>query len=184
MAYICYQAEQGQWIMTDLTENGCRLSETGISPSAAAQSPASADQSVSLVRLDAPEEAWILMASPPAKVSVNGSRLLLGIRVLDDRDEILRQRTRAGVATRFFFSAERRAEVKPFRAGGQPVRCPRCKQLIGENDLAVRCPNPACGLWHHETADLPCWTYDATCASPACIQSTELRDHHWTPEDL
>lgn len=116
---------------------------------------------------------WLLLASPRARVSVNGLPVLAGARVLGDRDEI---RTRTH---RFFFSEESLARIEAH--AGEPAPCPRCKLPIETDQPAVVCP--ACGVSHHQTEDLPCWTYAPHCAA-GCSQSTDMQASlRWTPED-
>lgn len=131
-----------------------------------------------ILRRQGPDgEAWVLMTPMETSVRVNRDRILLGIRVLTDRDEIWV----TGMG-RMFFSTERLACVEPFPgAAGQPIFCPRCKQEIGRGCPAVRCPQ--CRVWHHQSEDLPCWTYSERCA--LCDQPTELEaGYRWTPEEL
>ena len=119
---------------------------------------------------------WILVTRPEASVSVNGVAVALGITALADRDEI-----RAVGDSVLFFSTETLARVEPLPASVAGGFCPRCKQHIAADEPAVRCP--ACGLWHHESAAMPCWTYGPHCA--ACSQETTLdAGFRWTPEEL
>jgi hypothetical protein len=135
-----------------------------------------------MVRRHAEEEEWILIASPESKVRLNSISLLLGVRVLRDHDEILIHGANAELM-RFFYSTERLVQVEPFPAMDGISRCPRCKQSILSGDLAVQCPNPRCRIWHHQKEELPCWSYESTCAQ--CGWSTNLNaDYHWTPEAL
>jgi hypothetical protein len=123
----------------------------------------------------------VLLAAEGAPVRVNGLPLLVGVRVLQDRDEI-----RVGRADSLFFSTESAARVESFSGTGASVMCPRCKQAIAEASEVVRCPG--CGVVHHQAKDLPCWSgYEAepfaTCAmcdQPAALDS----GFRWTPEEL
>ena len=140
-----------------------------------------------LVRRDAgPQEHWLLLARKGAHIQVNGSPLVLGARFLCDRDEIVVRVNGSTAALHCFFSTERQAEVVAFPgANGAEVRCPRCKQPLEQGRMAVRCPNPACGVWHHEDQErnLLCWTYGPTCT--LCPHPTRLDgSFRWTPEDL
>jgi hypothetical protein len=122
------------------------------------------------------QKTWVLLAREKAEVRVNGTRVLGGLRVLRDRDEI------AVGGSRLYFSTERLARVEPF-AGPEErvVACPRCKQPMEPGTPSVCCPG--CGLWHHQTEDLPCWTYSAVCSM--CSQKTDLdAGFGWTPEEL
>ncbi len=124
--------------------------------------------------------SWALCANPDTPVYVNGVRLLLGIHILRDRDEI-----RIGSAPSYYFSYESRSRIETFPAASRPTHCPRCQQVIKPGSAVVRCANPKCRLWHHQDAEteLLCWTYSDTCAK--CTQSTNLEaGYHWTPEGL
>ena len=125
---------------------------------------------------DGVEASWILFAEPHVRVLVNGSRVWLGLAALTDRDEI-----RLPDGSVRYFSTEALARVEPYTPATPGGRCPRCRQPIQPNTDAVRCPG--CALWHHASADMPCWTYEPRCAS--CEQSTHLdAGFRWTPEDL
>ena len=118
---------------------------------------------------------WVLLATSQG-VLVNGVPLLTGIRVLVDRDEI-----RLRAARPVYFSSEVLATVEDFPGSERPVFCPRCKQETAPKAKAVRCPQ--CDVWHHQTDDLPCWTYAPRCA--LCDQLTELGGtYRWSPEEL
>ena len=124
---------------------------------------------------DASQETWVCLEGNEQDVRINGEQLPLGLRVLRHKDEILI------AAQRLFFSTERLARVESFTGAAPADRCPRCTQPIPAGGAAVQCP--ACGGWHHQSADLPCWTYTAHCA--LCDQPTALNaDYGWTPEDL
>jgi len=140
---------------------------------------------VSLVTvLPCPPSGWALLAGPTAAgVSVNGLPLRSGARRLRERDEI----RRGGV--RFFYTGESLAEVVPFPGTEQVTHCVRCKTPIAEGTPAVRCPDPSCGLWHHQDVDTcPCWTgfpdktfsSCAMCQNPATLEGL-LR---WRPEEV
>ena len=121
-------------------------------------------------------ESWQLFASGDADVAVNGTRMRLGVRVLRDKDEI-----RVGKSGPLLFSTERQARVEEFGGIGKPAMCPRCQQEIPTGTPAIRCPS--CGVWHHQSDDLPCWTYSGRCA--LCDQRTDLEaGFSWTPETL
>lgn len=112
---------------------------------------------------------------------VNGQPVLGGIRVLDDKDEIL-----AG-GSRLFFSAQSSPVVVTFRAevGVRLPTCPVCRGPIREGQRAVHCPG--CPRWYHEgepTDENParrCWSYAATCSF--CHHPTSLaEDAIWMPD--
>ena len=122
------------------------------------------------------EATWVLFTPVSVAVSVNGCPMLLGIRVLQDKDEIV-----VAGGRRFFFSNECLATIEPFPGAGQVVFCARCKQEIAKSASAVRCPG--CGIWCHESDELRCWTYATAC--PLCDKSTALdAGYSWTPEEL
>jgi hypothetical protein len=116
-----------------------------------------------------------LIAGSDAAVWINGDPLVLGIRVLRDRDVI-----RVGAGECVVYSAEALPSVVSFDEQRQ-VPCARCKTDITAGFLAVRCPK--CGAWHHQGGDLLCWTYTEKCAG--CDQPTAMDGcYHWTPEGL
>ena len=127
-----------------------------------------------LVRATTPDgERWVVLGAP--SVRVNGVALDSGIAVLRNRDELW-----AG-GVHMFFSSERLATVVPFPASDRPVLCARCKTPMVAAAPAVECPG--CAAWHHQSDDLPCWTYAARCSS--CTQMTALdAGFAWTPEGL
>jgi hypothetical protein len=123
----------------------------------------------------AADDSWVLLTAPAAGVLVNGLGAALGIIVLIDRDEI-----RVPSESPLYFSTERLAVAVPYPAALQGV-CPRCRTSLEAGTIAVLCP--ACGLWHHASDDLPCWTYADTCA--ACTHPTALDTGFcWTPGEL
>ena len=135
-------------------------------------------EAVLLRKAEAARESWVLLTPSEAEVVVNGMPLVSGIHVLLDHDEI-----RLGGPDRLFFSTERLSTIEAFPGAQQPMICPRCKQPIQVNDLAVRCPNPSCGVWHHQTSDFNCWSYSQRCA--LCDQTTDLGGgYRWSPELL
>lgn len=111
-------------------------------------------------------------------VYVNGEPLVLGIRRLVDRDEIV-----IG-AERVFFSTEKKADVVPFKGiDGGVCFCARCSTEITVGTPAVLCPG--CGTWTHQSDELPCFRYPKAATCPRCDQSNaadaEFRFH---PADL
>jgi len=129
-----------------------------------------------IVRTDGEgSHAWTLVASPGSRARVNGRAPVAGICALSDHDEI---RTEAGV--QYFYSTELLAEIEPFPEPERPIYCGRCRQPIATGTPAVRCPGASCGIWYHQSADLPCWTYDKCMI---CGQSSALdAGFSWTPE--
>jgi len=129
-----------------------------------------------LVQAQRPDAVWLMMAPPGSGAKVNGEALFLGIHALRDKDEI-----RLPDGQRVFFSTQDPAHVQPFPGIGHAAFCPRCKQEITDGTPSVRCPNPKCGIWHHEEGDMNCWTYGAHCA--LCEHPSDLdTEVLWTPE--
>jgi hypothetical protein len=130
---------------------------------------------VQLIRADVGgTRHWALVTPRDSGIRVNGCAVPAGLCVLADRDEIC-----TGGGRRYFFSTESPAKVEPFPAPEKPVFCGRCRQKIETETPAVRCPN--CGIWYHQSAGLPCWTYAETCGF--CDHPTALdQGFTWTPE--
>jgi len=114
-------------------------------------------------------DRWGLLARD--EVVVNGVPAL-PLRLLADKDEILINREI------IFFSAESGAEVVPFPAPEREVCCGRCKGKLQAGEFAAQCLR--CKVWHHQTQELPCWTYGATCSSCDC----STKGGAWRPEPL
>jgi len=185
MAHIWTEdPETGRWSYCPLDDAVCLIEEGGLRRPEAADRGLCGPAAAMLIRSgrDAGEQ-WSLLAVGEEEVLVNGRPLPLRMKTLRDRDEV---GIRFGVGERLcrrFFSTERLARVEPFPAGAAAVPCPRCKQRLRPGQPAVRCPR--CGAWHHQTEQLPCWTYSPTCACLPCDQSTSLEvGFRWTPEDL
>jgi hypothetical protein len=176
-------ADGAEWAVSPLIGNAYALSGAGLASLQDHGQDGSAFSTL-LIRGDSgPQEQWFLLARKQASVHVNGWPLVLGVRLLCDRDEI---NVRAGgpvAPFHYFFSTEALARVEAYPGGDVTVRCPRCKQPLEQDQMAVRCPNGRCGAWHHQEAALPCWTYCSTCA--LCDQPTQLDlGFCWTPEKL
>ena len=121
-------------------------------------------------------ETWVLQSPARELIQVNGFPLVGGIRVLQDKEEIL---TRA--SGRIYFSTQRAPRVEPFPGRQEATSCPRCKATIAEGEPSVVCPT--CCTWHHEATDRPCRTYSEKCA--LCNQFTRLdAGFSCTPENL
>jgi hypothetical protein len=117
---------------------------------------------------------WVMLVAAGTAVRVNGFAPVAGVRVLQDRDEI--RTTPAGV---LFFSTETLACVKEFPGSERAVFCGRCRQAMEKGQMAVRCPR--CGIWYHQTDNLPCWAYAPSCGF--CPQPTSLDGgFSWIPE--
>ena len=137
---------------------------------------ARAGASIAIRRIDEASGAiWTLLTGPAAHVLINGNPVRHGIVVLADRDEI-----RLGRSA-LFFSTEAPARVVAFPVDVARGCCPRCQQPVAQGEPAVKCPG--CGLWHHASDELPCWSYADRCA--VCPQHTRLDGAlQWTPEEL
>ncbi|MCX6901645.1 MAG: hypothetical protein NT105_23440 [Verrucomicrobia bacterium] len=184
MAHLWMAANEGQageWTVHPLAADGYEITNDGKPVVLASMAQRRTKPTVTLVRQTA-NDTWVLLVHPGAALRVNGQAVTLGVRILRDRDEIRVGGLRPAT---LFFSTERMASVKSFPGSDRPVHCPRCKTELAAGTPAVRCPNPQCGLWHHQAPDsnLPCWTYDTRCAS--CDQQTALdAGYRWTPEGL
>jgi hypothetical protein len=187
VAHIWVSSAAGEWEPVALAADACALTEHGPSFSRLDQPLETADDSSPVVLRRVPsiaDDAWALLAIPGAPIMVNGFPIPHGIVVLNDRDEI-RLSTPVDPceepARPIYFSTERLAAVAPYPADGRRASCPRCKQSLTAGAPAVCCPR--CGLFHHATDALPCWTYGEHCA--ACPHPTALdAGFRWTPEDL
>lgn len=122
------------------------------------------------------EAAWVLICGRAREVRVNGVAVALGVRAVADRDEIS-----VGRVGTFYFSTESLARVEEFPGAAQALYCPRCKLAVEQKTPAVKCPR--CGVWYHQSEELPCWAYAETCA--LCPQTTDTgAGFRWTPEGL
>ncbi len=114
-------------------------------------------------------DRWGLLSRDEAPV--NGVPAL-PLRLLADKDEILIN------GAIIFFDAESGVEIVPFTAPEREVCCGRCKGKLRESELAAQCPR--CQVWHHQSRELPCWTYGATCSSCDC----PTKGGAWRPAPL
>lgn len=174
MAHLWVFDTANEWVARLLSGDAMSLADVTGPCVLSAQPAAEAAAQVLLHRAVDPPDTWAILTTEP-RLRVNGLPVPLGLAVLEDRDEI---RVPGMTA---WFSTEARARVEPFPDATTRGCCPRCKQGIDPATPAVRCP--LCGLWHHASDELPCWTYAATCAT--CSQDTALdAGFRWTPEDL
>lgn len=180
MAHLCLftHCEDGAWNPVTLEGESFGLAprpDTGLNVTAGAESGFPAY----LLHISRPgADVWLLTAHDECAARVNGDPVPLGARVLEHRDEV----SLAGShSCRFIVSTRRPAAVGAFPGADRPVSCPRCRQPIGEGDRAVRCPDR--GAWHHQSDELPCWTYCEKCA--LCDSNTALDGElPWTPEGI
>lgn len=177
MAHLWTIDDVGAWAAMSLDADVLLLADSGLTRVAGAAEALRAASSAMLHRDGRGAHArWTLLVPPHAPILVNGAPVPLGIVALADRDEI-----RLAPGSRMFFSTETLATVEPYPADSPRGFCPRCKQRIEPGSAAVKCP--ACGLWHHASGALPCWTYGENCA--ACPQATSLEaGFGWTPEEI
>ena len=177
MAHLWIKNDSGQWAVLLLEADAFDLSTNPPRPLDGRVAGEHLASSTVLINAGADgRDVWALIAGLTSDVRVNGQPVSIGIRVVKDRDEI-----RVRPVGALYFSTERLARVEAFARFGQALYCPRCKQLLAENTAAVRCPQ--CNVWHHQTEELPCWTYSETCA--LCSQPTDLNStFQWSPEDL
>jgi hypothetical protein len=172
MAHLWIRTGAGQWDVLPLDAGAFDL--TASPPRAVA--PGAARTAVLRRAEGQGEPVWLLLAASGAGVSVNGLPAPAGIRVLADRDEI-----QVDGGGPLIFSTEALARSEPFPGFDRTIFCPRCKLEIERGAQSVKCP--ACGIWHHQTEELPCWTYASSCA--LCPQPTGLETgYRWTPEEL
>jgi hypothetical protein len=181
MAHLFIRHQEQGWVILPLQRAPVALTDQGAQPVFAAEMDHAGNRALLITRHDAGDDRWALVAQPDADVRVNGQSVVLGIRVLADRDAI-----QVGNGEPMFFSAERVPQVETATTSGAPVACPRCRQDIVPGSPVVRCPG--CDVIHHQSSDLPCWTgYErarfATCAlcdTPATLAG----DLRWTPDAL
>jgi hypothetical protein len=108
-------------------------------------------------------------------VRVNGDAVLLGTRLLRDRDEI----SLADGAV-VWFSTESLPHIEPFPVSMPRTLCARSRIVLTEGMPCVRCTG--CGLWFAQTDEYPAWTYAPTCIG--CPAPTDLNaDYRWRPDD-
>ncbi len=153
MATLWVPSQSNQWrpfvLQTDVYDLGQLLAGTDSGLSAAVH----VSQAV-LVKTSAANTAlWVLLTSPDSSVSLmrEGIDSPAGIRVLKDKAVI-----RIGLSGNLFFSEEVLAAIETFPGMDRQMTCPRCKQAIGPQTPAVRCPS--CGTWYHQTDTLPCYS--------------------------
>ena len=172
MAHLWVRDASDEWAVLPLEADALSLDASP--PRVADGREGDGEPGVLLTRAGA--ETWVLLSSRAGGVRVNGVPLTLGVRAVADRDEICVD----GAGT-FYFSSETLARVGPFPGAGQTLYCPRCKLGVEAGSPAVKCPQ--CGVWYHESEELPCWGYAETCA--LCPQPTDAgAGFRWTPEGL
>lgn len=177
MAHMWVKEVSGEWAVMQLDGGGFILTGNPLDPVQRRDSEEDTEAAHILRHNGAEGETWLILAEPHSGVRINGTVLASGIRVLRDRDEVL-----VGGTQRLFFSSERLPHAEPFPGIEQLIFCPRCKQEIAVETMAVKCPQ--CRAWHHQSEEFPCWLYSENCA--LCDQPTNLDDSNfqWTPKSL
>ncbi|UCH83230.1 MAG: hypothetical protein JSW50_12305 [Candidatus Latescibacterota bacterium] len=127
-----------------------------------------------------PVTTWALLWGPDRDVRINGlSSFTVGIRVMDDRDEI-----RIGTGGEVYFTTETLPVVETFEGSTHDIFCPRCRKQIEPGQSVVRCPGPACGLMYHYNADkaLNCYEYadNCVCGHPSTLDA----GYRWVPDEV
>jgi hypothetical protein len=176
------EAERYRLSRAELEIAGDRPAAPALVANADGPAPPGAVLLLRIVASDAADEvaatddaSWAAVASPDARLRVNGEPIAIGLAVLRHRDEL-----RIDGAAPFYLSTERLAAVEACARDDAP-RCPRCAQPIERGEPCVRCPG--CGVVHHELAERPCWTHLPSCA--LCDQPTDLAAGlRWSPEEL
>jgi len=177
MAHLWMTDDGGEWNVLSLNGNDVDLTMllSGEKPTTEA-GPEAAPRALLLREPSESSPGWLLVTTKGCRARVSGKSIATGIRRLVDRDEILLH----GLG-RCYFSTETLARIEPLTEEAATGCCPRCKQGMAVGQPAVRCPG--CGVWHHQSDELPCWTYAERCA--ICGGSTALdAGFSWTPEEL
>lgn len=174
MAHLWLQGTDG-WDAQRLNGEQFDLPAASNLPTRKPESARKSKERARLIRADAGgSRFWALIAPADSDVRVNGRAVPAGLCVLADRDEI-----RTG-EVKYFFSTETLATVEEFPNAEKAVFCGRCRQQIEVGLPAVRCPG--CGVWYHQSDNLPCWTYSEKCTF--CDHLTALdAGFAWTPEE-
>jgi len=177
VTHLWLQSEIQAWNASELAGADLRLKQVLTEALGEDSVVSQVSAKVHLVRTGQENQCeWVILAAPEGNISINGFPLLLGMKVLRDRDEI--RWSPNGFA---YFSTEELAAVVNLPQGGRKIMCPRCKQEIIPETAAVRCPR--CGVWHHQSDQLPCYTYSECCAT--CSRQTSLAaGYDWVPEAM
>ncbi len=178
MAHLWLKDESEQWAVLQLEADAFCLTRNPPLPVSGAQATSESVLKGVLLRRKRREgkDSWVLISGRERAVRINGIALVLGVRVLRERDEIFVEG-----AGHLYFSTESLARVEFFPGMSQTLYCPRCKQEVRAEARAVKCPQ--CDVWYHQSEELPCWTYAEMCA--LCPQLTDLEaGYRWTPEGL
>jgi hypothetical protein len=156
-----FQIDQAEWKALALDAEEIQLS-------------AMPDQAVLVRKIDNEKSLCSLLVAPGVVAHVNGEKVLLGARVLNDRDAI----HLAGQG-RMFYSAHSAPVVAPY-SGKVTIPCSRCRIDIRPGELAVQCPG--CHLFFHQSQESPCWLHAEQCV---CEHPTALEDDNsWSPNEI
>lgn len=179
MSHLWIKDGEGIWIDHPLDADGVSIGPGGPAPLAArALLCRRSGPVLAKTRVARDLECWVLLDGSASRVRVNGVPLRIGVRVLADRDAIA-----LGDVRVMFFSSERLAQIVPFPGRDDGTCCIRCKLPLEPGVPSVRCPAPACGFWHHQCDDTPCWTYTESCAG--CGHPTAFESgFQWSPSEL
>jgi hypothetical protein len=177
MAHLWMNEDGGRWSVLSLNGDEVDLTALLSGEETKTENGAKAVPRALILRGPSTDTSgWLLVTTKGCRARVSGKSVATGIRRLVDRDEILLH----GVG-RCYFSTETLARIEPLSEESATGCCPRCKQGMTAGEAAVRCPG--CGVWHHQSDELPCWTYAERCA--ICGGSTALdAGFSWTPEEL
>ena len=181
MAHVWTRRDE-KWFAHLLEEPAYAIDDAGCKPLGTA--PAEIPQRLIRYGSDEVRDGWAMVAAPDSGVRVNSEPLVLGLRVLRDRDEItVAESFGARIACRFYFSTEATPVVQTMPQAECSGVCPRCRGPIQPGSNVVRCP--LCRVFHHQNdADGICWTYDAVCANCRRQPTSLDGQFQWTPELL
>jgi len=155
------QEDQKEWKTIPLNADETELS-------------AAQGRAVLVRKVENEKRLWALMVSPGVVAHVNGERVLLGARVLNDHDAIHLAGQR-----RMFYSAQSAPVVAPY-SGKASIPCSRCRMDIRPGELAVQCPG--CRLFYHQSEGSPCWLHSERCA---CEHPSSLEEENsWSPDEI
>ncbi len=173
MARLWWKSADG-WSAEELTGAKCALIEAGTASAFDADANAATAAHASVMPVDiAGAKVWALISPVCLDVRLNGAPVDAGLRILADRDEI-----RVGGEVRYF-STESFAVVEPLPATGRTLYCARCRLEIEAGSPGICCPT--CGVWYHQSAKMPCWTYAPKCGF--CPRPTGESGFAFTPEE-
>jgi len=174
MAHLWVE-QRGDWAAVVLGSEPIALAADTDRPVYRVEAPISATHAAVLMPTNTSGAEWVLVCKP-GLCRVNGIPNLLGIAVMQDRDEIHMES-----GPRLYFSKESQATIAPFDRVGE-IACARCSLPIEPGQPTVICP--ACKIAYHQDvdADLPCWTYGSCliCGNPGTLDGGLA----WSPAEL